>query len=208
MWSLAVVALRPVAGHAAHLAEGVEAEAVQDLGAHGPIDATIIAAPPSTKNAEQAREPEMHQTRKGQQWRFGIKAHVGTDQRGIAHSLVTTDAKAADIAPMHRLLNGPESEKFGDQAYWCETHRQDARARGEHAFRVVNHLWGFTKVPYRGLAKNHPIVHCLCLGRPQSAATMGALAAGNLRLVNEKLPQGTASPDSIRTKTRGPCLPQ
>jgi IS5 family transposase len=94
------------------------------------VDATIIAAPPSTKNAEQARDPEMHQTRKGKQWHFGMKAHVGTDRRGIVHSLATTDAAAADITQMHKLLHGEESEVFGDQAYWSEAHRQSAAARG------------------------------------------------------------------------------
>ena len=94
------------------------------------VDATIIAAPPSTKNAEKARDPKMHQTRKGKQWHFGMKAHVGTDKRGIVHSLATTDAKAADITQMHKLLHGEESEVFGDQAYWCEAHRQSAQARG------------------------------------------------------------------------------
>lgn len=94
------------------------------------VDATIIAAPPSTKNAEKARDPEMRQTRKGKQWHFGMKAHVGTDPRGIVHSLATTDAAAADITQMHKLLHGEESEVFGDQAYWSETHRQSAKACG------------------------------------------------------------------------------
>jgi transposase, IS5 family len=94
------------------------------------VDATIIAAPPSTKNAEKARDPEMHQTRKGKQWHFGMKAHVGTDKRGIVHSLTTTDAAAADISQMHKLLHGQEREVFGDQAYWSEAHRQSATARG------------------------------------------------------------------------------
>lgn len=94
------------------------------------VDATIIAAPPSTKNADKARDPEMHQTRKGKQWHFGMKAHVGTDKRGIVHSLATTDAAAADITQMHKLLHGEESEVFGDQAYWSQAHRQAAKARG------------------------------------------------------------------------------
>lgn len=94
------------------------------------VDATIIAAPPSTKNAEKARDPEMHQARKGKQWHFGMKAHVGTDRRGIVHSLATTDAAAADISQMHKLLHGQEREVFGDQAYWSETHRRSAQARG------------------------------------------------------------------------------
>lgn len=93
------------------------------------VDATIIAAPPSTKNAQKARDPEMRQTRKGKQWHFGMKAHVGTDRRGIVHSLATTDAAAADITQMHKLLHGEESEVFGDQAYWSEAHRQSAKAR-------------------------------------------------------------------------------
>jgi IS5 family transposase len=94
------------------------------------VDATIIAAPPSTKNAEKARDPEMHQTRKGKQWHFGMKAHVGTDKRGIVHSLSTTPANTADITELPKLLHGEESEVFGDQAYWCEAHRQGAKARG------------------------------------------------------------------------------
>src|SRR6187402_1738118 len=62
------------------------------------VDATIIAAPSSTKNAQGARDPEMHQTRKGQQWHFGMKAHVGVDARsGLAHCVVATAANVADI---------------------------------------------------------------------------------------------------------------
>lgn len=94
------------------------------------VDATIIAAPPSTKNAAKGRDPEMHQTRKGRRWHFGMKAHVGTDKRGIVHSLATTDAAAADITQMHKLLHGEESEMFGNQAYWSGEHRKSATARG------------------------------------------------------------------------------
>jgi IS5 family transposase len=94
------------------------------------VDATIIAAPPSTKNAEGARDPEMHQARKGREWHFGMKAHVGTDRRGIVHSLSTTSANEGDITQMHKLLHGDEREVFGDQAYWSESHRQAAKARG------------------------------------------------------------------------------
>lgn len=94
------------------------------------VDATIIAAPPSTKNAEGARDPEMRQAKKGKDWYFGMKAHVGTDRRGIVHSLSTSSANEADITQMHKLLHGDEREVFGDQAYWSESHRQAARARG------------------------------------------------------------------------------
>ena len=94
------------------------------------VDATIIAAPPSTKNADKARDPEMHQTRKGKDWHFGMKAHVGTDKRGTVHSLVTTAANAADISQMPKLLHGEEKELLGDQAYWSEFHRQCAKEAG------------------------------------------------------------------------------
>ena len=89
---------------------------------------TIIAAPPSTKNAAEARDPEMHQTKKGKDWHFGMKAHVGTDRRGIVHSLSTTAANVSDISQLPKLLHGQEKEVFGDQAYWSEFHRQCAEA--------------------------------------------------------------------------------
>ena len=94
------------------------------------VDATIIAAPPSTKNEEKARDPEMRQTRKGKQWHFGMKAHIGCDKRGVVHSLATTDAAASDIGQLPKLLHGEEKEIFGDQAYWSEFHRQCAKSSG------------------------------------------------------------------------------
>jgi IS5 family transposase len=94
------------------------------------VDVTIIAAPPSTKNAEGARDPEMRQARKGQEWHFGMKAHVGTDRRGIVHSLITTHAAAADVSQMSQLLHAEEREVYGDQAYWSEEHRRSAKALG------------------------------------------------------------------------------
>lgn len=99
------------------------------------VDATIIAAPPSTKNAEQARDPEMKQTRKGKQWHFGMKVHVGTDRRGLVHSVVTGPACEGDITRLDELLHGQERELFGDQAYWSEDHRQHCRHAGI-AYRV------------------------------------------------------------------------
>ena len=84
------------------------------------VDATIIAAPPSTKNEQKARDPQMHQTKKGKDWHFGMKAHVGTDRHGIDHSLSTTAANVSDITQMPQLLHGDEREVFGDQAYWSE----------------------------------------------------------------------------------------
>ena len=94
------------------------------------VDATIIAAPSSTKNASKARDPEMKQARKGNNWHFGMKVHIGTDRRGLVHSLIVTDAASADIKQLPQLLHGEEREVFGDQAYWKEADRQEYRARG------------------------------------------------------------------------------
>jgi IS5 family transposase len=94
------------------------------------VDATIIAAPPSTKNATGERDPEMKQTRKGRQWHFGMKVHVGTDRRGLVHSVATGPASEGDITRLDELLHGEERELFGDQAYWCEDHRQQCRHAG------------------------------------------------------------------------------
>src|SRR5215831_17071491 len=84
------------------------------------VDATIIAAPSSTKNASAARDPEMKQTRKGRNWHFGMKLHIGADKRGIVHTVRATDARTADITQLPALLHGQEREIFGDQAYWKE----------------------------------------------------------------------------------------
>jgi hypothetical protein len=70
------------------------------------VDATIIDAPSLTKNRTQTRDPEMKQTKKGNQWYFGTKLHVGTDRRGLIHSLTTTDAATADITQLPQLLHG------------------------------------------------------------------------------------------------------
>lgn len=94
------------------------------------VDATIIAAPSSTKNAEGQRDPEMHQTRKGKDWHFGMKVHVGTTKQGLVHSLVTGPANEGDITRLDDLLHGQEKELYGDQAYWSEDHRQQCKHAG------------------------------------------------------------------------------
>ena len=87
------------------------------------VDATIIAAPSSTKNASATRDPEMKQTRKGRNWHFGMKLHIGADTRGLVHTVRATDAAVADITQLPELLHGEEREVFGDQAYWKEDDR-------------------------------------------------------------------------------------
>jgi IS5 family transposase len=82
------------------------------------VDATIINAPSSTKNKDKARDPEMHQTKKGNQWYFGMKAHVGVDSKTkIIHTVAATPAKVADSTVLPDLLHGKETRVWGDQAY-------------------------------------------------------------------------------------------
>jgi IS5 family transposase len=82
------------------------------------VDATIIAAPPSTKNKQKSRDPEMRQSRKGNQWHFGMKAHIGVDvTSGVVHTVVGTGANEADITQTAALLHGEEEDVFGDAGY-------------------------------------------------------------------------------------------
>ena len=82
------------------------------------VDATIINAPNSTKNKKRERDPEMHQTRKGNQWFFGMKAHIGVDKdSGLIHSVVTTAANVHDLTPASELLHGEEDVVYGDAGY-------------------------------------------------------------------------------------------
>ena len=151
------------------------------------VDATIIGASGSTKNSEKQRDPEMKPTRKGNQWYFGMKAHVGTDTHGRVHSVVVTDASVHDSQMMDELVHGEEQVVYGDKAYadagkqarfeasgveWRINRKGSnrrklniadrsfnrknnrTRARGEHAFRIVKDLWGYSKVRYRGIEKN------------------------------------------------------
>jgi IS5 family transposase len=158
------------------------------LGTGTIVDATIIGAPSSTKNEDKARDPEMHQTRKGKQWYFGMKMHIGVDSRtGLAHSAVLTAANVHDKHALPDLLHGNEQRVYGDSAYASQKalimskaprardftnqrvrkdgevdevvrsqnrNKSKVRARVEHVFAVVKRLWGFSKVRYRGLAKN------------------------------------------------------
>lgn len=154
------------------------------------VDATLIAAPPSTKNREQGRDPEMHQSKKGNQWHFGMKLHIGVDsQTGLIHSASVTAGNVHDSQELPNLLHGGETRLYGDSAYRGkkprarlkaiapaardftnkrayknrpltdadkETNRRKSkvRAKVEHPFLTLKRFWGFTKVRYRGLAKN------------------------------------------------------
>lgn len=153
------------------------------------VDATIIHAPSSTKNEKKERDPEMHQTRKGQQWYLGTKAHIGVDSReGVVHSVCTSAASVSDVHMLPDLLHGGEKKVWGDAGYQGQTavihkaapaaqdmtsrrvktkagvdeeqkrkNRTKARVRAkvEWPFRILKRVFGFTKVHYRGLKKNH-----------------------------------------------------
>ena len=106
------------------------------------VDATIISAPSSTKNATKQRDPEMHQTRKGQQWYFGMKAHVGVDSRTrLIHSAVATAANAHDASVLGDLLHGEERRVWGDQAYRGQRHviREHAPSAQDFTNRRYRH---------------------------------------------------------------------
>jgi len=94
------------------------------------VDATILSAPSSTKNATGKRDPEMKQTRKGNQWYFGMKLHVGTDRQGRVHHVTATHAAASDLTEMPKLLHGEERVVYGDRAYWKAADREAFEARG------------------------------------------------------------------------------
>ena len=126
------------------LTEAIFAEVNADLAGKGVtlrsgtlIDATIIDAPSSTKNRAKARDPEMSSTRKGNDWYFGMKAHVGVDaDSGIVHSLETTTAKTHDSQVRDELLHGAETSIWADKGY-VHSGREAAFTKDEGAFRDV-----------------------------------------------------------------------
>lgn len=91
------------------------------------VDATLIAAAPSTKNKEGKRDGEMHQTKKGNQWHFGMKAHIGVDaQSGLVHTVIGTAANVHDITQAQALLHGDETDVFGDAGYQGVEKREES----------------------------------------------------------------------------------
>ncbi len=94
------------------------------------VDASIIEAPSSTKNRGGARDPEMHQAKKGNEWHFGMKLHIGVDaDTGLAHSMTTTAANVNDVTEAHRLLHGNEAQAWGDAGYQGVQKREEHRER-------------------------------------------------------------------------------
>jgi IS5 family transposase len=92
------------------------------------VDATIIHAPSSTKNRDRSRDPEMHQTKKGNQWYFGMKAHIGADRdSGLVHTVVSTAANVSDISKTAQLLHGQEKQVHADAGYLGVEQREEIR---------------------------------------------------------------------------------
>ena len=95
------------------------------------VDATLIAAPSSTKNSSGERDPEMHQTKKGNQWHFGMKAHIGVDaDSGLVHTVVGTAANVNDVTQAHALVHGEETDVFADAGYQGVSKRQETQDIG------------------------------------------------------------------------------
>src|SRR5580692_10682983 len=131
------------------------------------VDATIISAPSSTKNKDEKRDPEMHQTAKGNQWYFGMKAHLGVDSKTkLIHTILASAAHVPDVEALPYLLHGRETRVWGDQGYQGRNavineiekaknrNKSRVRAKVEHTIGVIKRIFGFQKVRYRGLAKN------------------------------------------------------
>jgi len=103
------------------------------------VDATLIAAPPSTKNKDKSRDPEMHQTKKGNEWHFGMKLHIGADSKtGLVHSASVTAANVHDSHEVPNLLHGKETRLYGDSAYRGKAQRERLKTLAPKANDFTN----------------------------------------------------------------------
>jgi len=120
------------------------------------VDATIIAAPPSTKNSKGERDPEMHQARKGEQWHFGMKMHTGVDaDSGLIHSVVCTAANESDVAHAHELLHGQEQTVGADSGY-TGVHKREEIVKAQEQGKLRKDIkWNVAMKPgtVRGMAE-------------------------------------------------------
>lgn len=118
------------------------------------VDATIIPAPPSTKNQSGKRDPDMHQTQKGNQWYFGMKAHTGTDvESGTVHTLHSTAANVSDITPANKVLHGEEQSVFMDAGYTGAQKREEIVEKAPEAEFYIAAKRGKIKAMKEGLLK-------------------------------------------------------
>lgn len=101
------------------------------------VDSTLIAAPSSTKNAEKKRDPEAHSVKKGNQWHFGYKAHIGVDKdTGLVHTVKTTSANEHDVTVTAQLLHGEEEDVYGDSGYIGADRRKEAILRNKSGKKI------------------------------------------------------------------------
>jgi len=117
------------------------------------VDATLIAAPPSTKNKDHARDPEMHQTKKGNQWYHGMKAHIGADEEsGLVHTVISTAANVSDISQTAGLLHGQEERVGADAGYVGVEKRAEMKAKLEAIGHPVAFRIARRRAPIRKMA--------------------------------------------------------
>ena len=113
------------------------------------VDATLIAAPPSTKNQDKQRDPEMHQSKKGNDWHFGMKAHIGVDATsGLVHTVIGTAGNVADVTQAHALLHGDEIAALGDAGY------QGVEKRDENQGKSVTWYVAMKRAARKALPNN------------------------------------------------------
>ena len=145
------------------------------------VDTTIIDVPSSTKNTEKARDSEMHQTRKGNVWRFGMKCHVGVDAgSGLVHAITVTPANERDITKTVNLIREDDQVVYGDFRInrrpkslpkvsdhaidwerYIEHRKSSICSKVEHVFQIIKCQFGYRKVVYRGLKKNENRLYAL-----------------------------------------------
>ena len=128
------------------------------------VDSTIIAAPSSTKNKRKERDLEAHQTKKGNTWHFGYKAHIGVDMdTGLVHTMEPTAANVSDVSMTSQLINGNEEEVYGDSGYIGAEKRTDAKVRNKQGkkikFKIMRRPSSLKKLSKSGQRKARKVEH-------------------------------------------------
>jgi IS5 family transposase len=186
------------------------------------VDATIIAAPSSTKNAQGERDPQMHQTKKGNQWFFGMKAHIGVDaDSGLVHTITTTAANEADVEQVGDLLHGKEEQVWADSGYRGAPSRVDRddlqwhiaarpsdiaklpEGRAKTKVQKAEHRKASVRAkvehPFRIIKRQFGLVKVRFRGLAKNTAHVVTLfALSNLWMVRKQL---TATAGAVRLKT-------
>ena len=193
------------------------------------VDATLIAAPSSTKNKEGTRDPEMHQTKKGNQWHFGMKAHIGVDaDSGLVHTVVGTPANVNDVTQGHALLHGQEEVVFADAGYqgvmkregatgvqWQVAMRPGKRkaldksnpidALTENIERLKASIRSKVEHPFRVIKRQFGFVKVRYRGLAKNTAQVKTLfALSNLWMARKRMVQGAWAYECVCSEGQGP----